>query len=69
MMYSGDEYYDDEITSGGDYPKAITHEPSIRLCEMWADEGFAQATDGCIVEPDGECEHGHPSWLISLGFI
>ncbi len=24
--------------------------------------------DGCQVEPDGECPHGHPSWLVILGF-
>jgi hypothetical protein len=24
---------------------------------------------GCIVEPDGTCEHGRPSWLIVLGLI
>ena len=25
--------------------------------------------DGCIVEPDGECPHGHPSFLIVLGLL
>jgi hypothetical protein len=24
---------------------------------------------GCEVEPDGECEHGHPSVLVALGLI
>jgi hypothetical protein len=23
----------------------------------------------CEVEPDGVCEHGHPSWLIRWGMI
>ena len=27
------------------------------------------ATDGCDVEPDGHCEHGHPSWLLKLTLI
>ena len=27
------------------------------------------ATDGCRVEPDGECQHGAKSWLIVLGYI
>ena len=24
---------------------------------------------GCKVEADGTCEHGHPSWLLKLGYI
>jgi hypothetical protein len=32
-------------------------------------EGECEATDGCTVEPDGECEHGHPSWLLVEGSI
>ena len=24
---------------------------------------------GCLVEPDGECHHGHPSVLLALGLI
>ncbi len=36
---------------------------------LWADEGWAYATDGCHVEPDGICPHGHPSWLLRLGLI
>jgi hypothetical protein len=28
-----------------------------------------EATDGCRVEPDGMCEHGHRSWLRVLGII
>jgi hypothetical protein len=26
-------------------------------------------TDGCCVEPEGYCEHGHGSWLRRLGMI
>jgi len=37
--------------------------------ERWVFEGVARATDGCEVEPDGTCEHGHGSWLLLLGFI
>lgn len=29
----------------------------------------ALCEDGCEVEPDGCCEHGHPSLLIALGLI
>lgn len=25
--------------------------------------------EGCEVEPDGHCEHGHPSVLIKMGMI
>jgi hypothetical protein len=32
-------------------------------------DGECEATDGCIVEPDGSCEHGHSSWLKALGVI
>jgi hypothetical protein len=28
-----------------------------------------ETTDGCIAEPDGVCEHGHPSWLVVLHYI
>ncbi len=27
------------------------------------------STDGCHVEPDGICPHGHPSWLRKLGIV
>lgn len=23
----------------------------------------------CVVEPDGYCEHGRPSWLLAYGLI
>lgn len=29
----------------------------------------ALCSDGCEVEPDGRCSHGHPSVLIALGLI
>jgi len=43
--------------------------PDIETLQEWMDEGFCEATDGCPVEPDGECEHGCPSWLVVLGMI
>jgi hypothetical protein len=36
---------------------------------MWAEEGGCEAPDGCWVEPDGICEHGHRSWLLIMGMI
>jgi len=43
--------------------------PSIEDLECWLGEGWAEATDGCVVEPDGSCPHGARSWLLVLGLI
>lgn len=43
--------------------------PSVGQAMEWLDEGGAEATDGCWVEPEGTCEHGHSSWLIGMGLI
>jgi hypothetical protein len=43
--------------------------PTIEQLEEWADDGICEATDGCIVEPDGTCPHGKESWLRVLGLI
>lgn len=43
--------------------------PSMRQLERWSFDGIAEATDGCRVEPDGVCEHGHESWLLHLDLI
>ena len=43
--------------------------PTRAEIEEWLDEGRAEALDDCIVEPDGTCPHGSPSWLIELGLI
>ncbi len=32
-------------------------------------DGLCDATDGCIVETDGQCPHGCPSWLVKLGVL
>jgi hypothetical protein len=52
---------------GGERHKATTKAPSIKTMERWSDAGIARATDGCKVEPDGKCPHGHSSWLLILG--
>ncbi len=52
------------------WPEPTEPEPTIEELEEWfLDRGQAEATDGCIVEPDGVCPHGHPSWLLWLGLI
>jgi hypothetical protein len=43
--------------------------PDAEELQDMVDGGYAEATDGCIVEPDGRCEHGCRSWLVVLGMI
>lgn len=44
--------------------------PTLAALGAWLEEGACYATDGiCWIEPDGVCEHGHPSWLLYLGMI
>jgi hypothetical protein len=50
-------------------PKAEPRKPSLVKLQAWVNDGVAEATDGCTVEPDGTCEHGKPSWLLKLGYI
>ena len=52
------------------WPEPTTERPDIETLEEWEfDAGGCEATDGCWVEPDGVCQHGHPSWLLRLGYI
>lgn len=51
------------------YPKPTVEEPDFEEIENMVFDSIAEATDGCQVEPDGICPHGHPSWLIRLGLI
>jgi len=78
-MYSGDELYGDDVTSGIDlapiratrqaWPTPTTDEPDLEDLMEQDGEGGCDASDGCWVEPDGTCEHGHPSWMLRLGLI
>jgi hypothetical protein len=43
--------------------------PSVEEIEEWLAAGGCDALDGCWVEPDGECEHGEPSWARELGLL
>jgi hypothetical protein len=44
--------------------------PSVEELQRQVEEdGGCEATDGCLVEPDGTCDHGQPSWLLVLGLI
>lgn len=52
------------------WPEQTTDEPELVILELWMEaDGGCEATDGCWVEPDGVCPHGHPSWLVKLGLI
>jgi hypothetical protein len=50
-------------------PEPTVEEPSIEDLYEWGLDNGCEATDGCWVEPDGVCEHGHPSWMLKLGYI
>lgn len=51
------------------WPTPTVSEPDVDALLDMMDEDEADATDGCTVEPDGECPHGHPSWLIVESLI
>ena len=52
------------------YPTPTTPEPDFEELEQSLDEaGQCEATDGCMTDADGFCEHGYPSWLLYLGMI
>lgn len=59
-----------EISQPGDPPPMKSIEPpDIETLWQWEMAGYCEATDGCVVEPDGVCSHGHLSWLLELGLI
>jgi hypothetical protein len=53
----------------GEKHRATESRPDMDELEEMMSEGVDRATDGCDVEPDGVCEHGHSSWLLVLGLI
>ena len=52
-----------------DWPEPTEPTPSDEQLAYWVFDSVCDATDGCMVEPDGVCEHGCPSWLRYLGLI
>ena len=56
------------FTAATGWPAPTEPLPNAADLEYMAD-GTAEATDGCLVEPDGLCDHGHASWLLYLGMI
>ena len=54
----------------GGWPQPTEPQPSIEeIMDMEWERGGCEATDGCFVEPDGMCHHGHPSWMIRMGLL
>ena len=51
------------------WPAPKVKRPSNDVLNRALDSGECPATDGCMVEPDGECPHGYPSWLVYLELI
>jgi len=57
------------------YPTPTEPEPTEdELLEMLQDavmdtEVCFETSDGCEVEPDGTCCHGHPTWLVRYALI
>ncbi len=53
----------------GGWPEPTEDEPSPEQLQAWITDSVVDATDGCQIEPDGVCEHGHPSWFLQLEII
>jgi len=51
------------------FPLPTEPEPRMRELDAMLMDSVCESTDGCTVEPDGKCEHGHVSWLRYLGII
>lgn len=52
------------------FPAPTVERPDYQQVITWLwESGGCESTDGCWVEPDGVCPHGHPSWAIVLGLI
>ena len=58
-----------DINDSRTYPEPTTDKPTMDMLTEWVMDGVAEATDGCRIEPDGVCQHNHPSWLLRLGYI
>lgn len=53
------------MSTNDDWPQPTSQQPPLELLIEWHDDAAGcETTDGCWVEPDGTCPHGHPS--ISL---
>lgn len=56
------ESYISQVKANADYLIG-KRAPTFETMRRWEEKGYALATDGCKVEPDGTCPHGKLSWL------
>ena len=62
--------HDPSTFPDGSYPRPLVKQPSDdEIVGMLTDRIDVESTDGCVCDPDGICPHGHPSWLVVLGYI
>jgi hypothetical protein len=56
-------------------PAPTAARPDARKLALWArqvkagERKMSIATDGCRVTWNRTCKHGHPSWLVQLGYL
>jgi hypothetical protein len=56
-------------------PAPTAPEPDAEKLALWArqvkagERKMSIATDGCRVTWDRTCKHGHPTWLVRLGYL
>jgi hypothetical protein len=56
-------------------PKPTVARPESEKLALWArqiqagERTMSVATDGCRVTWNRTCKHGHPTWLVRLGYL
>ena len=60
---------DDRPLKATGWPEPTVAQPDIEQLLAWERAGGCEATDGCGVELDGTCIHGHPSWALVMGLV
>ena len=51
------------------FPAPTVPPPALETLIEMIEEGGCEATDGCYVEADGTCPHGHRSWALVYALI
>jgi hypothetical protein len=64
-----DQFADGQRRREQQWPEPSVERPSDDQTERWVYDSVVGATDGCRVEADGTCPHGHPSWLLAMGLV
>lgn len=66
-----EEYSDSDNDDVNIWPAPTVPQPDMDEMMEYAvfETGDVEATDGCIVEPDGVCPHGYPSWPKYWGLM